>query len=232
MNKYRKNVTSQNGEDGVIEQIFKIIKPINKTFVDVGAWDGKHLSNTWNIRDWNGILIEMDNNKCMKVKRNIVINKEVNFEGENSLDNILRIRDFPAKIDLITIDIDGNDYHVWDSLKNFQPQIVIIEFNPTFPNDKMFIQPRDMKISQGSSLYAMVSLGKEKGYELIAVTNINAFFVKKELFKKFKIKDNSIDTLNKDANKYQTKVAQLYDGKLMIIGNTKRLCKTGELIIK
>ena len=102
-------------------------------------------------------------------------------------------------------------------MKILKPKVVIIEFNPSIPNDIEFVQPKNMKVNQGSSLLSLVKLGKKKEYELIAVTEINAIFVKKQYFKLFGIKDNSPSSMYID-NKYQTRIFQLYDGTLVING--------------
>ena len=107
-------------------------------------------------------------------------------------------------------------------LHTYRPRVMLIEFNPTIPNDIVFIQPRDMSVFQGSSLRAFVELGKRKGYELVAANEVNAFFVLKELLQKFGIADNSIDALHTD-HRYETALFQLYDGTLKIAGNTRLL---------
>ena len=122
--------------------------------------------------------------------------------------------------DCVTLDIDGNEYHLWDSLTDYRPRVILVEFNPTIPNDVAFIQPRDMKVFQGSSLRSFIELGKQKEYELVAANEVNAFFVQKELFSKFGIADNSIDALHTD-QRYDTNLFQLYDGTLKIAGNTR-----------
>jgi hypothetical protein len=63
---------------------------------------------------------------------------------------------------LLTIDIDGNDYHIWDSMQKYQPKVVIIEYNPTIPNDIKFIQEANFDVNQGSSLRAKIELGGKK----------------------------------------------------------------------
>jgi hypothetical protein len=116
--------------------------------------------------------------------------------------------------DLLSIDIDGNDYHVWDTVKTYKPRLVIIEFNPTIPSDIEFVQEKNNSINHGNSLLSLVKLGKSKGYELIATTYCNGFFVEKEFFDLFKIEDNSIDSLWK--NPEAPRIFQLYDGTLML----------------
>lgn len=223
---YRKNITSQCGEDGIFEKIFEIIKG-DKWCVEFGAWDGKFLSNTWNLiinKGWSSVLIEADKKKSKDLiktyegkKRVICLNKFVEFSGNNSLDNILSKTPISQSFDLLSIDIDGNDYHIWDSMKKYNPKVVIIEFNPSFPNDIQFVQQKNMKINQGSSLLSLTKLGEKKDYELVAVTEINAIFVKKQYFKLFGIKDNSLSSMYVD-KKYQTRIFQLFDGTLVLNG--------------
>ncbi len=232
---YTNNVTSEHGEDGVIARIFEIIGEGSRWCVDLGALNGVHGSNVWYLvkkRGWSGILIEADQTYFEKLCKEYSGNDKVrcvksfvSFEGVDSLDSIFAKTDLPYTFDLFSLDIDGNEYHLWDSLHVYRPRVLVVEFNPTIPNDVSFIQPRDMNVFQGSSLRALVELGKRKGYELVAANEFNAFFVLTELFPKFGISDNSIDILHTDS-KYQTKFFQLYDGTLRIAGYDKLLWHT------
>lgn len=226
LHSYKKNVTSQNGEDGILEKIFEIIKG-DKCCVEFGAWDGKILSNTWNLitnKGWSGVFIEADKKRFRNLLRTykdnervVCLNKFVEFSGINSIDNILSKTTLSKSFDLLSIDIDGNDYHIWDSMKILKPKVVIIEFNPSIPNDLEFIQPKNMKVNQGSSLLSLTTLGKRKNYELVAVTEVNAIFVNKQYFKLFGIESNSLSSMHVD-KKYYTRIFQLYDGTLVLNG--------------
>lgn len=229
---YNKDITSEHGEDGVIQRIFEIIGEGSKWCVDLGALNGVHGSNVWQLikeRGWSGVLIEADPTYFERLQKEYIGKKNVHcvqsfvsFEGENSLDKIFAKTPLPKNFDLFSLDIDGNEYHLWESMTQYRPRLMVVEFNPTIPNEVAFIQPRDMKVFQGSSLKAFVELGKKKGYELVAANEINAFFVIKELFPKFGISDNSIDALH-TSRKYETKLYQLYDGTLRISGYDRLL---------
>lgn len=237
LSKFARNVTSQTGEDGIIEKIFEVIEEDedNRWCVEFGAWDGVNFSNTHNLiknYNWSAVLIEADKlkfknlgNNYNEYKNAFCINRFVEFEGENTLDNILMSTPISKKFDLLSIDIDGNDIHVWDSVKHHNPKVVVIEYNPTIPNEIEFVQPRDMKINQGSSLRSIVKLGAEKGYELVATTELNAFFVRREYFGLFSIEDNSVDKI-RPYSEYESYIFQLFDGTLVLRGNTK-LCWHG-----
>jgi hypothetical protein len=228
---YRSNIASQRGEDGVIQRIFEILPPpiqprAARKFVEFGAWDGKYLSNCFNLAEnfsWEGIFIEGNQEKFKdliathgnntKLK---LINKFVEIFGESTLDQILLDASFPKDFDLLSIDIDGTDYFVWESLQEFRPLVVVIEFNPTIPNDVVFVQEKNASINQGCSLSALVRLGKAKGYELICCTEWNAFFVVREHYDLFGIPNNHVSSLYVPVT--DGRIFHGYDGTVHVIG--------------
>src|SRR6185436_3102249 len=115
-------------------------------------------------------------------ERAICLQRFVTFDGDTRLDALLQTTPIPKDFDLLSVDIDGADYHVWESLTRYEPRVVIIEFNPTIPGHIEFVQPRDMTVNQGNSIRSLVKLGKQKGYELSCVTEYNAIFVRANLF--------------------------------------------------
>jgi hypothetical protein len=200
------NAFSQAGEDGIIAKIFEIMPRRHNFCVEFGAWDGTYLSNTANLvrnNGWKGVFIEGNAAKYQDLTTAyheyadtaILINSFVALSGENSLDSILQRCNAPSDFDFLSIDIDGLDYHVWQSLVSFRPMLVCIEFNPVIPNDVIFVQDPDFSINQGSSLLAIVDLAKSKGYELVATTRINAFFVPREHFHLFQIANNTVEAM-------------------------------------
>jgi hypothetical protein len=93
--------------------------------------------------------------------------------------------------DLLSIDIDGNDYWVWKAINVISPRVVVIEYNAKFPPDYEWIMKYNEKHiwqgddEHGASLKSLELLGKIKGYQLVAtnITGTNAFFIKEELAK-------------------------------------------------
>lgn len=227
LQEYSYSVTSQFGEDGILARIFEVLSIKGGQCVEFGAWDGKLYSNTYNLianSGWKGVLIEgshsrfNDLQQTYKERRDVcLINKFVGFDKHDKLDAILSGTHVSSDVDLLSIDIDGNDYHVWKDLTNYHPKVVVIEFNPSIPNNIHFIQNRDRTVNQGSSLLALQRLGIDKGYELVECSLINAFFVKKELFPLFEIEDNTIESLYTD-KRCQTQIFQLFDGTIKISG--------------
>lgn len=188
---YRKRVFSQTIEDGIIEGIFDNIGTTNKYFIEFGAWDGVAFSNTANLRineGWNGLLLEGNKDKADKleyVKHAFLTSENINdhFEKHN----------VPKEFDLLSIDLDGNDYWIWKAIdeNRFRPRVVVAEFNCNFPDQKeskaIKYQPElDSTIPSinyyGASIPAFKKLAESKGYSLIfRVNNHNLFFVDNKL---------------------------------------------------
>ena len=235
---HARNVYSQFGEDGVIEAVLNTIGQPTRWCVEFGAWDGIHLSNTCNLIkncDYSAVLIEANPKKVRRLKRNfkgnrrvVAIEALVGFENDNNLDVLLSQTEMPKEIDLLSIDIDGNDYHVWDAADDYRPRVVVIEFNPTIPNSVEFVQPRDMNTRQGSSIRALAALGKRKGYELVACTAVNGILVDGKYFDLFNIADNSVETLRRDESLI-THMFQGFDGTIFIDGNRRLVWHDAEI---
>ncbi len=230
-----KNVTSQHGEDGIIEKIFEVIgdaSNASKWCVEFGAWDGKHLSNIYNLimnQGWSGVLIEGNPKKYKKLKSTYAnqsnvytFNCMIGLSSNDNLESILSKTPIPKYFDLISIDIDSFDYYVWESLIQYKPTVVVIEYNPSVPNDIVFVQEKDMSVNQGASLLALIELGKLKNYELVAVTKSNGIFVVSEEYHKFGIEDNDINKMRKDLGK---RIWQGYDGTIFTHNFSRLLWK-------
>ncbi len=234
--RFKTNVKSQHGEDGILKEIFKRIGVTNQWCVECGALNGLHHSNTWyfiNDLDWRALLIEADPTWFAQLEKNylgksgvVCVNEFINFEGPGHVEVIFAERKLPKDFDLFVLDIDGNEYHIWESMKTYRPRVMMVEFNQTIPNDVSFIQPRDMSIQQGSSLAALRSLGIKKDYVLVAVTDINAIFVRCEDATLFASESSELHVLRPD-NPYETKVFQLYDGTLKFSGNLSFIWRGG-----
>lgn len=218
---------SQSGEDGIIEKILETLPVRDHWCVEFGALDGASLSNTRNLIENSGysaVLIEASEVRFKALESNYshvekvtTLNRFVGFDALDNLDHILAETTIPPDFDFLSIDIDGNDYHVWKASSRFSPKAVCIEFNHTIPNEVKFVQPADPEISQGSSLSALVELGKAKGYELVCVEGVNAFFVQAQYFALFEIEDNSVAALRVDLSSV-TYLFIGYDGTIFLRG--------------
>lgn len=194
---HRKIHFSQNGEDGFLDFVLSKLPEKTNWCIEFGAWDGKHLSNTHYFiteKGYKSVLIEGEADRCEVLSKNmgkygaICINQFVDFQGKNTLDNILAKTPIPKNFDLLSIDIDGDDYQVWQSIKNYQPKVVIIEINirdkPTVERINLPGSPYVWGLS-GTSIKSMTELAVSKGYSLIANISCNAIYVKDEYLKLF-----------------------------------------------
>jgi hypothetical protein len=189
-NAYAKNVNSQYGEDGIAQEILRRVNSLREAgsryCVEFGAWDGKYLSNTFDLisnHGYQAVLIEADPARFKELSENlpqpsvVKINKFVTFDGDTTLDGLLSTTSIPIEFDFLSIDIDGNDYHILESLKQYRPILICIECNPTIPNDVEYIQPRDFSIKRGASARAITALASRKGYAVVASTECNLFLL-------------------------------------------------------
>lgn len=193
INKFEQRIYSQNGEDGIIEAIFNQIKTTNKFFVEFGVGDGKQCNTRYLLekRDWDGLMLDGLENTPEFVKREFVTPENVNCLFEKYK--------VPYEFDLLSVDIDGNDYWVWKAIdKKYSPRIIIIEYNASYPVSEsrvIYYNPKfrwDGTNYFGASLLALVKLAKEKRYILVGCDNrgVNAFFIRNDLVEgNFKIKD-------------------------------------------
>jgi len=228
---YAANVYSQNGEDGILEHLLERIGDRNSWCVEFGAWDGLHLSNCANLirnHGYSGVLIEADRSRFETLRENYrsfrgvtTLNAFVGFREDDNLDTLLSRVAMPHDPDVLSIDIDGNDYHVWAATARLKPKIVCIEFNPTIPNAVDFVQAADPAAQQGAGVRSLVELGRQKGYELACCTAWNAMFVEGRIFPRIGVPDNSLDAL-RDDRRFTTYLFTGYDGRVML-GGYRRL---------
>ncbi len=138
--RYCKNIYSQNGEDGILEQLIKELGITAGTFCEFGASDGITSSNTYNLMqkyNFSGIAIELDKaryERCVANYRSFpnvtVYNGAVMYnDPTNDLNVWLKKGGLPYDFDLLSIDIDYDDYYVWQGLTEFMPKIVVFETN-------------------------------------------------------------------------------------------------------
>jgi hypothetical protein len=190
---FSRNIYSQNGEDGILEEIFKRLDPIlppnnSRTCVEFGAWDGIYLSNVFNFVEnhkWKAILIEgiysrfVDLEKLASRHPSIIpVNKFIsrwNTE-EHHLGKILRSYSINKNFELLSIDIDSYDLDVWEGLVDFFPTVVVIEINSSFAPG---ILKRHNDLTSGNSFTSTLEVAQQKGYTLVAHTG-NCIFVKDE----------------------------------------------------
>lgn len=189
MNNLGKNIFSQNGEDGILEEIvINRLKISPVTFVEFGAWDGQRFSNTRNFlerEDSYGVMIEKDDGRFAHLCENMkkfgsrveCVHKCVCSTGENGLDGILSKTRVPRDFSVLSIDVDGPDYWIWNGMTDYAPAVVVIEIESSFPPDRDYFHGHGVI---GTSFRSMVRLGRAKGYSPVCHTG-NVIFVRSDL---------------------------------------------------
>jgi len=195
--RYENQIYSQNGEDGIIGEIFNRIGITNKFFVEIGVGNGLENNTAYLLlKKWTGCWIEADpklltqiHEKFGFLENNRKLSVVQSFVTSANVENIFHELNVPKELDLLSIDIDCNDYWVWNSLQNYTPRVIVIEYNSVFPPDLEFI----IKYSPtntwngtsyfGASLKSLELLGRKKGYSLVGCdyNGVNAFFVRNDL---------------------------------------------------
>jgi len=190
LQRYRRNETSQCGEDGVIEHLLALLPDTPKTCLEVGASDGVSLSNThtlWAEKGWHALLIEGGDARFALLSSNVdsktgvtAVKAMITPTGENAIDAIVRRNGFPERIGVMSLDIDSNDLEVFENLRDVVPDIVIIEFNHEIPPE---ISYRDLPgdIFFRHSAKAVEEIATAKGYRIVACTGPNAILVREAI---------------------------------------------------
>lgn len=190
----KRNVYSQFGEDGAVEAIFEAIGTENKWCLEVGAGDGIFFSNTRQFveQGWFAILIEKDPALFSKLVANTEKmhcfreNLEIGCEAPNSLDAVLSKHGAPTNIDLLSLDIDGPDWHVFNAMLDYRPRVVIVEY--AIEGDVQRFHGYDYIPARGgpgqAGRDATIKLLCGKGYMPVAVTTSNVIAVQGELLGK------------------------------------------------
>ena len=178
---------SQQGEDGILEKIFQLIGTTNKYYVEFGAGNGHYCSNTKWLKEkygWTGLLL--DGACSNKMDDDLKINLHKEFITAENICDIFKKYNVPSEFDLISIDIDNNDFYVWKALtKEYKPRVVVIEFNSLFKPDEDKVvryeaDRSELDIHFGSSIKALFNLGRALGYSLVYEESrgINLFFIR------------------------------------------------------
>lgn len=198
-------VFSQRGEDGIIQYLINKIEIPNKIFVEFGV-ETYTESNTRFLlinNNWSGLVIDGSKDHINFIKSDYIywkydITAVQSFITKDNIDKLISDYTKIEDIGVLSVDIDGNDYWVWEKIETIKPRIVICEYNSAFGDSKKVTVPykSDFVRSKehysdlyfGTSLAALCDLGEQKGYDFIGTTRagVNAYFIRKDLSSNFK----------------------------------------------
>jgi hypothetical protein len=193
-------VFSQWGEDGIIQMLLRHIEIPNKIFIEFGV-ENYTESNTRFLLindNWAGLVIDGSPEHISYIKQDSIywqhnLKAVQAFIDKDNINKIIAENGIKGDIGILSIDIDGNDYWVWQAIDVVAPAIVIIEYNSRFGKDKAVTIPYDPSFVRseahysmlyaGASLKALYNLGKAKGYSFVGCNSVgnNAFFVRQDL---------------------------------------------------
>lgn len=181
---HARNVYSQFGEDGILEAIFAEIGTKSKFCVDIGAADGILFSNVRRLIEsegWRGILIDQDEARVRQMRQDPTLylcqigRERIAAEGI-TIDWVIEcyLNGHEQDIDLLSIDIDGQDYYVFNSMMKYRPRVIVCEYNPLV--EENYIPPLNGLGQAGAG--AITHVGVAKGYRVVARTQTNLIMIR------------------------------------------------------
>jgi len=198
-------VFSQTGEDGIIQFILSHIPIENDVFIEFGVQNYLESNTRFLLTNdnWRGLVIDSSQSNINYISNHMMsIFHELlavcGFIDKDNINNIIKSSGISGDIGLLSVDIDGNDYWVWDAIDCVSPRVVICEYNSVLGNTHPITIPYDAAFERGkahfsnlyfgASLPALCHLAKRKGYDFIGSNRIgsNAFFVRSDISHPFR----------------------------------------------
>lgn len=189
MKEYEQKIYSQNGEDGVIAHIFKNIGTTNKVAVEFGvsAGGGGTQTNTRLLAENGWVTYWYDIEDATNLPLNC--NFAVKYLTPENIVETFKESNIPTEFDLLSIDVDGNDYHLREALSVYSPRVCIMEYNGYFTGSSNYIMSFDNNYrwkgqrNFGASLKEYTAQANRLGYDLVYCDSrgINAFFIRKDV---------------------------------------------------
>ena len=191
--KHSFRVNSQNGEDGILREIFRRIGTTSRVFLEIGVGDGTENNTAFLVtQGWNGFWIDGNDGFVAKGQKR-GFDKQIGllsaFVSSENVASLLQQLKVPTEFDLFSLDVDFNTYYIWEALAAYRPRVVVVEYNASLPADfdwKVRYNPTavwDGTWNFGASLKAYELLGARLGYKLVGCDfhGNNAFFVRDDV---------------------------------------------------
>jgi len=198
-------VFSQFGDDGIIQYLIHNLDIQTKIFIEFGVGDYTEANTRFLLinNNWKGLIIDCDQGYINYIKNEEIywkydLTAVCSFVTCENINHIFESNGLKGKVGILSIDIDGNDYWIWESIKAVNPDVVIIEYNSIFGPDFALSIPYSPKFQRtkahfsnlywGCSLKALELLGRKKGYYFIGSNSNgnNAYFVRRDKISKLK----------------------------------------------
>lgn len=197
---YEFKVFSQWGEDGILQRLIKVVDIKNRTFIEFGVEDFFESNCRYLLMkdNWSGLVIDGSSSNMNRLKGSYFFWKHHllavdAFITRDNINELLARSGFNEDLGILSVDLDGNDYHVLEKITFFRPRILICEYNSVFGSNRKISVPYDENFVRtnkhysnlywGASLAAMTHLANKRGYSLVGTNTAsnNAFYVRNDL---------------------------------------------------
>jgi len=184
---YEKKIYSQNGEDGVLEHIFSKIGTTDKIAVEFGVGDGEE-TNTRLLAEQGWKCYWFDGAPAENLHTNVQFTQA--WLTADTIVPIFEQQLIPNEFDLLSIDVDGNDYHLREALREYQPRVIVQEYNGCFGPQEEYIMNRNddhrwrlWDKHFGASLLSLTKQADQLGYDLVHCDSrgVNAFYIRRDV---------------------------------------------------
>ena len=195
---YGYRVFSQWDEDGIIQFLIRHLEIPNQVFVEFGVQEYAEANTRFLLvnNNWTGLVIDSSSQNIDRIRRSKIawgygLKAVTEFVTRDNINHILTTNAISGDIGLLSIDIDGNDYWIWEAISVITPVIVVIEYNHRFGSEAAVTIPYDETFERGktqpliyfgASLAALCRLADRKGYAFVGCSRsgVNAFFVRRD----------------------------------------------------
>jgi hypothetical protein len=238
-------VSSQWGEDGIIQYLLQRVPIERKIFVEFGVGDYTESNTRFLLQNnnWVGLIIDGSPEHTTRIKKDPIywrfnLKVECAFIDKESINQIITRAGISGDIGILSVDIDGNDYWVWQAIDCIGPRIVICEYNSIFgpiakvtiPYDSSFMRSKAhySNLYYGASLSGLHALARAKGYSLVGSNSAgnNVFFVRDDLV-------GGLRTYRPEEVYVQSQFRESLDseGNLSYLGFSEGLKEVGEMSV-
>lgn len=214
-------VFSQRGEDGILQYLISKIEIPNKIFIEFGVENYMEANTRFLLinNNWSGLVMDGDKRNIKFIQKDFIywkynITAYHSFITKDNINDLIKKFTDKEDIGILSIDIDGNDYWIWEAIDSVKPRIVVCEYNSAFGPTLKLSTPYAANFQRtgahysdlywGASLAAFRHLAEIKGYDFVgtAEAGVNAFFVRKDLsapFRKYREDEGFHPSANRDS---------------------------------
>ena len=236
-------VFSQWGDDGIIQHLIRNVEITSPTFVEFGVEDFREANTRFLLvnDNWKGLVIDGSRSNVESIRRDQIswrhdLTAACAFITAENINELIAANGFAGELGLLSIDIDGNDYWVWEAIDVVSPSIVVVEYNSVFGSRRAVTIPYEpdfrraaahrSNLYHGCSLRALHLLACRKGYVFVGSNSAgnNAYFIRRD-------KVGRIAPVDVAAGYVESRFRESRDaaGRLTHLSGSARLGEIGEL---